>query len=130
MSGINKSRILLINTKKFGDKMCDETKSGPMKKEYHDKMHEMRWGHNPDEMKKGLIMKKIFIKKIMEHLSDADKKKILVKKMDIKISMAEQKAEIMKEKKKLIAAKLDMEASMAEQKVEMIKMVRDMLKEE
>jgi hypothetical protein len=129
MSGINKSRILLINTKKFGDKMCDETKSGPMKKEYHDKMHEMRWGHNPDEMKKGLIMKKIFIKKIMEHLSDADKKKILAKKMDMKISMAQQNIELLKEKQKLVAKKMDMKASMAEEKIELLKMVRDMLKE-
>ena len=129
MSGINKSRILLINTKKFGDKMCDETKSGPMKKEYHDKMHEMRWGHNPDEMKKGLIMKKIFIKKIMEHLSDADKKKILAKKMDMKISMAQQNIELLKEKQKLVAKKMDMKASMAEEKIEQLKMVRDMLKE-
>ena len=47
----------------------------------------------------------------------------------MKISMAEQKTEIMKEKKKLVAAKMDMKDSMAEQKIEMFKMIRDMLKE-
>ena len=110
--------------------MCDENKSGSMNREHSDKMHEMRWGHhNPDEMKKGLIMKKIFIKKIMEQLSDADKKKILAKKMDMKISMAQQNIELLKEKQKLVAKKMDMKASMAEEKIELLKMVRDMLKE-
>jgi len=74
-------------------------------------------------------MKKMFMKKIMEQLSEEDKKKLLVAKMDMKISMAEQKTEIMKEKKKLVAAKMDMKDSMAEQKIEMFKMIRDMLKE-
>ena len=75
------------------------------------------------------IMKKIIMKKIMEQLSDADKKKILVAKMDMKISMAEQEAEIMKEKKRIIAAKMDMKASMAQQKIDLIKMIRDMIKD-
>jgi len=73
--------------------------------------------------------KTIFMKKVMEHLSDEDKKKLMIKKMEMKISMEEQKAEIMKEKKKIIAAKFDMKASMAEQKLELLKTVRDMLKE-
>ena len=60
-------------------------------------MHHMG-GHGHDEMKKGLIMKKIIMKKIMEQLSEEDKKKLLVAKMDMKISMAEQEAEIMKDK--------------------------------
>lgn len=111
--------------------MCEENKCGPENKESSYKIHDhMKGGHMHHEMKKGMIMKKIFIKKVMEHLSEADKKKILVKKMDMKISMAEQKAELMKDKKKLVAAKLDMKTSMAEQKIEMLKMVRDMLKEE
>jgi hypothetical protein len=49
--------------------------------------------------------------------------------MDMKISMEEQKADIMNEKKKIIAAKLDMKTSMSEQKLEMLKMIRDMLKD-
>jgi hypothetical protein len=65
----------------------------------------------------------------MEHLSDEDKKKLLVKKMDMKISMAQQNIELLKEKQKLVATKMDMKASMAEQKIELLKMVRDMLKE-
>lgn len=112
--------------------MCDENKNeqmhSHMKKEYVNKMHGM-WGHKPDEMHQKLIMKKIFMKKIMEHLSDEDKKKLLVKKMDMKISMAQQNIELLKEKQKLVATKMDMKASMAEQKIELLKMVRDMLKE-
>ena len=122
--------FLIPKKKEKSDNMCDENKCGPEHKEMGEMHGHMKGGHMHHEMKKEMIMKKIFIKKIMEHLSEADKKKILVKKMDMKISMAEQKAEIMKEKKKLISAKLDMEASMAEQKIEMIKMIRDMLKEE
>ena len=118
--------------------MCDENREnscGPTNKDYAAKMHHMRGGmhhmgtHGHDEMKKGLIMKKIIMKKIMEQLSDEDKKKILVAKMDMKISMAEQEAEIMKEKKRIIAAKMDMKASMAQQKIDLIKMIRDMIKE-
>ncbi len=121
--------------KGFGDKMCEENKFGPDKREMGYKMHHMAGhmghkGHMDHDMKKKMIMKKIFIKKVMEHLSEADKKKILVKKMEMKISMAEHKAEIMKQKKSIVASKLDMESSMAEQKVELLKMVRDMLKEE
>lgn len=118
--------------------MCDENREnscGPTNKDYAAKMHHMRGGmhhmgtHGHDEMKKGLIMKKIIMKKIMEQLSDEDKKKILVAKMDMKISMAEQEAGIMKEKKRIIAAKMDMKASMAQQKIDLIKMIRDMIKE-
>lgn len=113
--------------------MCEEENKnscGPTNKDFAAKMHHMRGrmhhmgapGH--DEMKKGLIMKKI-----MEQLSDEDKKKILVAKMNIKISEAEQEAEIMKEKKRIIAAKMDMKASLAEQKIDLIKMIRDMIKD-
>jgi len=113
--------------------MCEEDKCGPMNKDFGMKMHHhmrgMKGGHFHDEMKKGHMMKKMFMKKIMEQLSEEDKKKLLVAKMDMKISMAEKKAEIMKDKKKLVAAKMDMKASMAEQKIEMFKMIRDMLKE-
>ncbi len=110
--------------------MHGEMKCGPVNKEMGYKRHDhMKDGHLHDEMKKGWMMKKIFIKKVMEHLSEADKKKILVAKMDMKISMAEQKVEMMKDKKRLVAAKMDMKSSQAEQKIEMLKMVRDMLKE-
>ncbi len=112
--------------------MCDEGKEGH--KEFGDKMHGEKWGphgekwgHAHPEMKK-MMMKKIFMKKIMEHLSEDDKKKLLVKKLEIKISTAEQKVELMKEKKKLIAAKMDIKTSEAEQKIELLKTVRDMLK--
>ncbi len=118
--------------------MCEENKEnscGPTNKEFGAKMHHMRGGmhhmgeYGHDEMKKGLIMKKIIMKKIMKQLSDEDKNKIIVAKMDMKISMAEQEAEIMKDKKRIIAAKMDMKASMAQQKIDLIKMVRDMIKE-
>ena len=113
--------------------MCDENKNeqmhSHMKKEYGDKMHAMMHGPKPDEMHQKLIMKKIFMKKIIEHLSDEDKKKLLVKNMDMKISMAQQNVELLKEKQKLVATKMDMKASMAEQKIELLKMVRDMLKD-
>jgi hypothetical protein len=112
--------------------MCEENKEnscGPTNKEFGAKMHHMRGGmhhmggHGHDEMKK------IIMKKIMKQLSDEDKNKIIVAKMDMKISMAEQEAEIMKDKKRIIAAKMDMKASMAQQKIDLIKMVRDMIKE-
>ncbi len=118
--------------------MCEEENKnscGPTNKDFAAKMHHMRGGMHHmgapghDEMKKGLIMKKIIMKKIMEQLSDEDKKKILVAKMNIKISEAEQEAEIMKEKKRIIAAKMDMKASLAEQKIDLIKMIRDMIKD-
>ena len=87
-------------------------KGGYNKRQFNlHKMHDdMKWGHNPDEMKKRMIMKKIFIKKIMEQLSEADKKKILAKKMDMKISMAEQNVELLKEKQKLVAKKTGYES--------------------
>jgi|WetSurMetagenome_2_1015567.scaffolds.fasta_scaffold216531_2 hypothetical protein len=115
--------------------MCDEDKCGPMHKGMSHRMHHMK-GRHPEmmggnglhDMKNGM-MNKMFLKKVMEQLSDEDKKKILVKKMEMKISMAEQKSELMKEKKKIIAAKFDMKASRAEQKIELLKMVHDMLKE-
>jgi hypothetical protein len=116
--------------------MCEENKKnscGPTNSDHASKMHHMMGGMHHmgghDEGKKGLIMKKIFMKKIMEQLSDADKKKLLVAKMDMKISLAEQKAEIMKDKKKIVAAKMDLEASRAQQKIDLFKMVRDMIKE-
>ena len=93
-------------------------------------MHdEMKWGHKPDEMHRKLIMKKIFIKKIMAHLSEDDKKKLLVKKLEIKITAAKQRVELLKEKQKIVATKMDMKADLAEQKIELLKMVHDMLKE-
>jgi hypothetical protein len=118
--------------------MCEENKKnscGPTSRDHASRMHHMMGGmhhmggHGHDEGKNGLIMKKIIMKKIMEQLSDEDKKKILVAKMDMKISMAEQEAEIMKEKKRIIAAKMDMKASMAQQKIDLIKMIRDMIKD-
>lgn len=109
--------------------MCDEKQFGPMDKESRYKMHHYMKHHAMRSRMNGKEDKMIFMKKVMEQLSDADKKKLLQKKMDMKISMEEQKAEIMKEKKKIIAAKLDMKASMSEQKLEMLKMIRDMLKE-
>lgn len=65
--------------------MYEENKCGPENKEMGYKMHDhMKGGHMMHhDMKKGMIMKKIFIKKVMEHLSEADKKKILVKKIDL-----------------------------------------------
>jgi hypothetical protein len=117
--------------------MCEENREnscGPINKEHAAKMHHMRGamphmgGHGHEDMKK-IMMKKIMMKKIMEQLSDEDKKKVLVAKMDMKISMAEQEAEIMKEKKRIIAAKMDMKASMAQQKIDLIKMIRDMIKD-
>ena len=110
--------------------MCEEKQFGPSRENMH-KMHKMHHMMKHHEMRNGMKPdKKMFLKKIMEQLSDSDKKKLLIKKMDIKISMAEQKADIMKQKKKIIAAKFEMKTSMAEQKLEMLKMVRDMLKEE
>ena len=113
--------------------MCEEDKYGPMNKDFGMRMHHhmkgMRGYHHNDEMHKGHMMKKMFMKKIMEQLSDEDKKKLLVAKMDMQISMAEKKAQIMKDKSKLVAAKMDMKASKAEQKIEILKMIRDMLKE-
>ena len=93
----------------------------------------MKRGHRHSEMKKGMMkkmfMNEMFMNEIKEHLSDEDKKKLLAAKLDIKISMAEKKSELMKEKKKLLAAKFDMKTSMADQKIELLKMARDMLKE-
>jgi len=94
----------------------------------------MKWGHMHGEMSKEMMMKKMFMKKmmmkeIMEYLSEEDKKKLAAMKLDMKISMAEKKLELMDEKKKIMAAKLDMKASMAEQKIELLKAIRDMLKE-
>ncbi len=112
-----------------------ENSCGPTNKEFAHKMHHLRGemphrgGHHHDEATKRMIMKKIFMKKIMAQLSDADKKKLLVAKIDMKISLAEQKAEIMKDKKKIVAAKMDIEASRAQQKIDLFKMVRDMIKE-
>jgi len=80
------------------------------------------------EMKKGWMKKSMMMKEIMEHLSEEDKKKLAVMKMDMKISMAEQKLEMLKDKKAIVAKKLDMKTSMAEQKLEMLKALRDMLK--
>jgi hypothetical protein len=114
--------------------MCEEDKCGHMNKDFGMRMHHqmkgMKGGHyHHDEMNKGHMMKKMFMKKIMEQLSDEDKKKLFVAKMDMKISMAEKKAQIMKDKSKLVAAKMDMKAYKAEQKIELFKMIRDMLKE-
>lgn len=111
------------------DDMCEERQFNPMDKENRLKMHHMMKHHAMRHGKTDNEGKRIFMKKVMEQLSDADKKKLLIKKMDMKISMEEQKAEIMKEKKKIIAAKFDMKTSMSEQKLEMLKMIRDMLKE-
>ncbi len=109
--------------------MCDERQFGAMDKESRLKMHHFM-KHNAMRGKMhDREGKKIFMKKVMEQLSDADKKKLLIKKMEMKIAMAEQKSEIMKEKKKIMAAKFEMKASMAEQKIELLKMIRDMLKE-
>ena len=119
----------LKKMEKNGDTMCDEKNFGPMDKESRYKMHHYMKHHAMQSRMHGKGDKMIFMKKVMEQLSDADKKKLLQKKMDMKISMEEQKAEIMKQKKKIIAAKLDMKASMSEQKLEMLKMIRDMLKE-
>ena len=109
--------------------MCDENQCGPTDKESRYKMHHYMKHHAMRNKMHGAGDKTIFMKKVMEHLSDADKKKLMIKKMEMKISMEEQKAEIMKEKKKILAAKFDMKASMAEQKLELLKTVRDMLKE-
>jgi hypothetical protein len=72
--------------------------------------------------------KKMMMKGIMELLSDEDKKKLAAMKLDMKISMAEQKLEMLKDKKEIVAKKLDMKTSMAEQKIVMLKALRDMLK--
>ena len=94
----------------------------------------MKRGHRHSEIKKGMMMKnmfmnEMFMNEIKEHLSDEDKKKLLAAKLDMKISMIEQKSELMKEKKKLLAAKFDMKTSMVDQKLELLKMLRGMLKE-
>ena len=78
---------------------------------------------------KKIFMNQMFMNEIKEHLSDEDKKKLLAAKLDMKISMAEKKSELMKEKKKLLAAKFDMKTSMADEKIGLLKMARDMLKE-
>jgi len=92
--------------------MCEENREnncGPTNKDFAAKMHHMggamphMGGHGHDDMKK-IMMKKIMMKKIMEQLSDEDKKKVLV-------------------------AKMDMKASMAQQKIDLIKMIRDMIKD-
>jgi hypothetical protein len=118
-----------LKLKKNGDTMCDEKHYGPMDKESRYKMHHYMKHHAMRSRMNCKEDKMIFMKKVLEQLSDADKKKLLQKKMDMKISMEEQKADIMKEKKKIIAAKLDMKTSMSEQKLEMLKMIRDMLKD-
>lgn len=89
----------------------------------------MKKGHMHGEMREDMMRKMFMMKEIMEHLSDEDKKKLASIKLDMKISRAEQKLEIMKDKKKIMAKKLDMKASMAEQKLEMLKTMRDMLKQ-
>jgi hypothetical protein len=103
--------------------MCEENRFGHMNRNYG-MHHHMKGGHSNHE--KGFMMNKAFMK-IMDELSDEDKKKLLDAKMDMKISSLQQKAAIMKEKKKIMAAKMDMKASRLEKKIEMLQMIRDML---
>lgn len=81
-----------------------------------------------DEMKKDWMKKSMMMKEIMEHLSPEDKKKLAAMKLDMKITMAEKKIEMLKDKKEIVAKKLDMKTYMAEQKLEMLKALREMLK--
>ncbi|MGZ7048276.1 MAG: hypothetical protein ACXVHP_08315 [Methanobacterium sp.] len=48
-------------------------------------------------------------------------------KLDMNISKAEQKLEMMKYKKEMLAKKFEMKESMAKQKLEMLKAMSDML---
>jgi hypothetical protein len=98
---------------------------GEMKSEHS----EMKSRHMHGEMKKEWMWKKMYLKKMMEHLSEEDKKKLAAAKLDMKISMAEKKIEIINEKKKIMAMKFDMKAAKVEKKIEMLRMMRDMIKE-
>lgn len=92
-------------------------------------MHGGMKGHYMhDEMKKDWMKKSMMMKEIMEHLSPEDKKKLAAMKLDMKITMAEKKIEMLKDKKEIVAKKLDMKTYMAEQKLEMLKALREMLK--
>jgi len=92
-------------------------------------MHsEMKGRYMHDEMRKNWIKKSIMMKEIMEHLSPEDKKKLAAMKLDMKISMAEKKIEILEDKKELVAKKLDMKTYASEQELEILKALRDMLK--
>jgi hypothetical protein len=90
----------------------------------------MKGHHMHDEMRKDWIKKSVMMKEIMEHLSPEDKKKLTTMKLDMKISMAEKKLEMMEDRKKILAKKLDMKTDMAKQEIEMLKALRDMLKSE
>ena len=90
----------------------------------------MKGHHMHDEMRKDWIKKSVMMKEIMEHLSPEDKKKLATMKLDMKISMAEKKLEMLEDRKKIVAKKLDMKNDMAKQEIEMLKALRDMLKSE
>lgn len=95
----------------------------------HGYMHgDMGHGHMHGDMRKDWMKKMMYMEKVMEHLSEEDKKKLAAAKMDAKISMAEKKKEIMEEKKKLMAMKYDLKKEQTEKKIEMLKMLQDMLK--
>lgn len=94
-------------------------------------MHdEMKGRHMHDEMRKDWIRKSVMMKEIMEHISPEDKKKLASMKLDMKISVAEKKLEMLKDKKEIVAKKLDMKTDIAEHELEMLKALRDMLKSE
>lgn len=94
-------------------------------------MHgEMKGRHMHDERRKDWIRKSVMMKEIMEHISPEDKKKLASMKLDMKISVAEKKLEMLKDKKEIVAKKLDMKTDIAEHELEMLKALRDMLKSE
>lgn len=91
-------------------------------------MHgDMRHGHMHTGMRKNWMGKMMYIEKMMEHLSEEDKKKLAASKIDAEISMTEKKMEIMEEKKKIMAMKFDLRKDRLEKKTEIYKELRDML---
>lgn len=92
-------------------------------------MHGDRHGHMHMGNKKEWMKKMMYMDKVMEKLSEEDKKKLTAAQIYAEITLDEKELDIMEDKIKLMAKKYELQKLRKQKKIEMLKMVEDMLKE-
>jgi len=88
-----------------------------------------RYGHMHGGMEKDWMMNQKYFEKLMEYLSEEDKKKLLAAKISMKIDFYEKRKEILDEKKKIMEMKFDMKKAKMEKKIDFLEMMHDMVKD-
>ena len=88
-----------------------------------------RYGHMHCGKDKDWMMNQKYFKKLMEYLSEEDKKKLMAAEISMKIDYYKRKKEIVDEKKKIMEMEYDLKRAKMEKKKEFLEMMHGMVED-